>query len=150
MIAVQKSIHSTLFSPHISNAALQITLEHLIGHPGERTVSFLTPHRSFFFFFVICLFLLDRRRYNIKEVNLLITVYSLTTASNLTKSRKKREVTIYETLHGMSYIKQENSTNITRTTWKYLFTIHCLQSTIYGVLRLRRKKNRPKCRILQG
>ena len=40
----------------------------------------------------------------------------------------------------MSYIKQENSTYITRTTWKYLFTIHCLQSTIYGVLRLRRKK----------
>ena len=30
------------------------------------------------FFFVICLFLLVHRRYNIKEVNLLITVYSRT------------------------------------------------------------------------
>ena len=44
-----------------------------------------------FFFFVIYLFLLDRRRYNIKEVNLLITVYSLTTAYNLTKSKKKKK-----------------------------------------------------------
>ena len=34
------------------------------------------------FFFVICLFLLVHRRYNIKEVNLLITVYSIYTAYN--------------------------------------------------------------------
>ena len=50
--------------------------------------------------------------YNIKEVNLLITVYSIYTAYNLTKSRKKREVTIDKTLLGMSYIKQGNSTYI--------------------------------------
>ena len=63
-------------------------------------------------FFVICLFLLVHRRYNIKEVNLLITVYSIYTAYNLTKSRKKREVTIDKTLLGISYIKQGNSTYI--------------------------------------
>ena len=51
----------------------------------------------FFFFFVICLFLFDRRRYNIKEVNLLITVYSLSTAYNLTKSRKKRSYSLRNT-----------------------------------------------------
>ena len=64
------------------------------------------------YFFVICLFLLVHSRYNIKEVNLLITVYSIYTAYNLTKSRKKREVTIDKTLLGMSYIKQGNSTYI--------------------------------------
>ena len=92
----------------------------LVNNSNQSCVSIYIVNLCLFFFFVICLFLLDRRRYNIKEVNLLITVYSLTTAYNLTKSRKKREVTIYETLHGMSYIKQENSTYITRTTWKYL------------------------------
>ena len=44
------------------------------------------------FFFVICLFLLVHRRYNIKEVNLLITVYSIYTAYNLTKSRKQKKL----------------------------------------------------------
>ena len=68
--------------------------------------------RRVIFFFVICLFLLVHRRYNIKEVNLLITDYSIYTAYNLTKSRKKREVTIDKTLLGMSYIKQGNSTYI--------------------------------------
>ena len=67
---------------------------------------------AYLHFFVICLFLLVHRRYNIKEVNLLITVYSIYTAYNLTKSRKKREVTIDKTLLGMSYIKQGNSTCI--------------------------------------
>ena len=91
------------------------------------------PGTLCYFFFVICLFLLVHRRYNIKEVNLLITVYSIYTAYNLTKSRKKREVTIDKTLLGISYIKQGNSTYIkdyiVLCSWVRHFTLTVLLST---------------------
>ena len=43
MIAVRKNIHCTLISPLMSNASLQTMLGYLIGHPGEKTLSFLIP-----------------------------------------------------------------------------------------------------------
>ena len=53
---------------------------------------------------VICLFLFCHRHVTIlKELDLLITVYSLSTTYQ--NEKKKSYVAIYKTLHEMSYLK---------------------------------------------
>ena len=73
--------------------------------------------------FVICLFLFCHRHVTIlKELDLLITVYSLSTTFQ--NEKKKSYVTIYKTLHEMSYFKK----------FKTVLTINFLQRLIYNTL----------------
>ena len=67
--------------------------------------------QKLFIFFVICLFFIrPQTRYNTKEVDLLITVYNLSTTYNLPRAEKKEKLQFTKTLLGLSYLKQGNST----------------------------------------
>ena len=75
---------------------------------------------GFTLFFVICLFLFCHRYVTIlEELELLISVYSLSTAYQ----KEKKKVTIYKTLLGVSYLKTRNSTCNKLLTGTYLQTL---------------------------